>query len=144
MDESENTFPMDVTDPSSRPWRFRPQGYLVMILAGTEEAQRAEAALVEQGFAPEDVKLYTGEQILANHEQYLERRGVTSKVVGFMVDDVEGRELYLGYARENRCAMWVRIPDEGDVPKALRLLADHDYLHTRYYGSEQQTDFHVS
>jgi hypothetical protein len=74
MDESENTFPMDVTDPSSRPWRFRPQGYLVMILAGAEEAQRAEAALVEQGFAPEDVKLYTGEQILANHEQYLERR----------------------------------------------------------------------
>jgi hypothetical protein len=144
MDESENTFPMDVTDPSSRPWRFRPQGYLVMILAGTEEAQRADAALVEQGFAPEDVKLYTGEQILANHEQYLERRGVTSKVVGFMVDDVEGRELYLGYARENRCAMWVRIPDEGDVPKALRLLADHDYLHTRYYGSEQLTDFHVS
>ena len=74
----------------------------------------------------------------------MERRGVTSKVVGSMVDDVEGRELYLGYARENRCAMWVRIPDEGDVPRALRLLADHDYLHTRYYGSEQQTDFHVS
>jgi len=30
------------------------------------------------------------------------------------------------------------------VPKALRVLADHNYLHTRYYGSEQQTDFHVS
>jgi hypothetical protein len=67
-----------------------------------------------------------------------------SKVVGTMVDDVEGRELYLGYAPENRCAMWVRIPDEGDVARALRLLADHDYLHTRSYGSEQQTDFHVS
>jgi hypothetical protein len=22
MDESENTFPMDITDPSSRPWNF--------------------------------------------------------------------------------------------------------------------------
>ena len=144
MDERENTFPMDVTEPSSRPWNFRPQGYLVMILAGTEEAQRAETALVEQGFGPEDVKLYTGEQILANHEQYMDRRSITSKVVGSVVDDVEGRELYLGYAREDRCAMWVRIPAERDVPKALRVLADHDYLHTRYYGSEQQTDFHVS
>jgi hypothetical protein len=52
MDESENTFPMDITDPSSRPWHFRPEGYLVVILAGTEEARRAEAALVEGGFAP--------------------------------------------------------------------------------------------
>jgi hypothetical protein len=24
------------------------------------------------------------------------------------------------------------------------VLADHHYLHTRYYGSEQQTDFHLS
>jgi hypothetical protein len=57
---------------------------------------------------------------------------------------VEGRELYLGYAREDRCALWLRLPDEAAVPKALRVLADHHYLHTRYYGSEQQTDFHVS
>jgi hypothetical protein len=61
-----------------------------------------------------------------------------------MADDVEGRELYLGYAREDRSALWLRLPDETDVPKALRVLADYDYLHRRYYGSEQQTDFHVS
>ena len=144
MNETENTFPMDITDPSSRPWSFRPEGYLVVILAGTEEAQQAEAALVAKGFAPRDVKLYTGKQILENHEDYMGRRGVTSKVVGYLADDVEGRELYLGYAREDRCALWLRVPDEADVPKALRVLADHNYLHTRYYGSEHQTDFHVS
>jgi hypothetical protein len=38
----------------------------------------------------------------------------------------------------------LRLPDEADVPKALRVLADHNYVHARYYGSEQQTDFHVS
>jgi hypothetical protein len=80
MDESENTFPMDITDPSSRPWNFRPEGYLVVILAGTEEAERAEAALVEGGFAHRDIKLYTGKQILDNHAAYMGRRGVTSKV----------------------------------------------------------------
>jgi hypothetical protein len=144
MDESENAFPMDITDPSSRPWNFRPEGYLVVILAGTEEAERAEAALVEGGFPARDIKLYTGKQILDNHEEYMRRRGVTSKVVGSVADDVEGRELYLGYAREDRCALWLRLPDEADVPKALRVLADHHYLHTRYYGLEQQTDFHVS
>ena len=144
MDDSENTFPMDITDPSSRPWNFRPSGYLVVILASSEEAQRAETALVAEGFASRDVKLYTGKEILDNHEEYMKRRGATSKMVGSMVDDVEGRELYLGYARDDRCAMWVRIPDEEDVPKALRVLADHDYVHTRYYGSQRQTDFNVS
>jgi hypothetical protein len=49
MDGSENTFPMDITDPSSRPWNFRPEGYLVVILAGAEEAERAETALVAAG-----------------------------------------------------------------------------------------------
>lgn len=144
MDESENTFPMDITDPSSRPWNFRPEGYLVVILAGTEEAERAEASLVERGFVPRDIKLYTGKQILDNHDEYMRSRGVTGKVVGSVADDVEGRELYLGYAREDRCALWLRLPDEADVPKALRVLADHQYLHTRYYGSERQTDFHIS
>jgi hypothetical protein len=135
---------MDITDPSSRPWNFKPEGYLVVILADTEEAQRPEAALVAAGFAARDVKLYTGEQILDNHKEYMARRGVAGKVVGTVADDLEGRELYLGYAREDRCALWLRLPDEADVPKALRVLADHHYLHTRYYGSEQETDFHVS
>lgn len=144
MDTSENTFPMDVTDPSSRPWKFRPSGYLVAILASSEEAQRAERALVAEGFARRDIKLYTGQQILDNQEEYVRRRGVTSKVVGSLIEDVEGRELYLGYARDDRAAMWVRIPDESEVPRALRVLADHDGLHTRYYGSGRQTHYHIN
>jgi hypothetical protein len=135
---------MDGTDPSSRPWKFRPEGYLVVILASSEEAQRAETALVAQGFATRDIKLYAGKPILDRQEEYISRRGVVSKIVSPFIEDVEGRELYLGYAREDRCAMWVRIPDEDKVPKVLRLLADYDYLHTRYYGSGQQTDYHLS
>lgn len=145
MDESENTFPMDfITDLATRPWKFRPEGYLVVILAGMEEAQRAETALVTEGFAPRDVKLYTSTQILDNYEDYTGQRTVTGKVAGAVVDDSEARELYLGYAIEDHCAMWVRIPDEEDVPKALRVLADFDYVHTRYYGAEKQTDYQIS
>jgi hypothetical protein len=95
-----------------------------MILSDAEEGQRAEADLVSNGFAPRDVKLYIGEQILENYEVYVGRRNATDKVVGSVVDDSEGRELYLGYARQDRCAMWVRIPDEENVPRALRALAD--------------------
>lgn len=144
MDGSENAFPMDIIDPASRPWKFRPEGYLVVILVDDEEAQRAQAALIEAGFDPPDVKLYAGQQILENHEVYMGRRDVTAKVVGAVADDSEGRELYLGYAREDRCALWLRVPDEGNVPKALRVLANHNYLHTRYYGIDRQDDVHIS
>ena len=30
------------------------------------------------------------------------------------------------------------------MAKALRVLADYDYLHTRYYGAKEETDYHVS
>jgi hypothetical protein len=38
-----------------------------VILSDTGEGQRAEAALVANGFAEHDIKLYTGKQILENY-----------------------------------------------------------------------------
>ena len=64
-------------------------------------------------------------------------------MAGSVIDDAEGRELYLGYAREDRSALWLRLPEETQVSKALRVLADVNYLHTRYYGSGKQEDFRV-
>jgi hypothetical protein len=147
MGADETTFPMDVTDddPSSRPWKFRPEGYLVAIIAHIQEGRRAEAALTETGFAPKDIRLYTGKQTLDNQVMYISRRSVTTKLLAWIfAEDVEGRELYLAYAREDRCAMWVRILDEARVAKALRVLADFDCLHARYYGHGEQHDFHIS
>ena len=145
MDEGENTFPMDVDrDPSSRPWKFRPEGYLVVILADEDEGKQAEAALVAAGLVAQDVKLYAGKQILENYEAYTEQRTITAKVVGAVVDDTESRDLYHRYAREDRSALWLRLPDEADAPKAFGVLADHDYLHTRHHGSGRQADFEVS
>jgi hypothetical protein len=145
MDEDENTFPMDffVDDPSPRPWKFRPDGYLVVILSDAEEGQRAEGALVASGFARGDVKVYTGRQVLANYDVYATRRSITAKLAGSVIEDAQGRELYLGYAREDRSALWLRLPDETDVPKALRALADFNYVHARYYGAGKQQDFRV-
>ena len=147
MDEDETTFPMDVTDddPSSRPWNYRPEGYLVEIIADIQEGKRAEAALKEAGFSAKDIKLYTGKQILDNQVEYIGRRSALTKLLSAIVaEDVEGRDLYLAYAREDRCAMWVRIPDEGRVANALRVLANFDCLHARYYGLGWQHDFHIS
>ena len=111
MSEEHTPFPVDVdADPSSRPWNWRPVGYLVVILKDVDVAKQAAATLADKGFKPADVKLYTSAEMLANHETYMARRSATSKAVGAVIDDDEARQLYLGYARDDRCAMWARIP----------------------------------
>ena len=145
MGEHDIAFPMDVTDPS-RPWKFKPKGYLVVILTGISEARRALSALVEGGFGHRDIKVYSGEQTLENDAVNRRRRTVARRLVGPVTDEDElaGRELYLGYAREGHSALWLRLPNEEDVSKALRVLADYDYLHARYYGFNTTEDFVVS
>ena len=97
------------------------------------------------GYAQRDIKLYPGKQILATVEVYKGQEGsAADRVAGVIRDDIEGRDLYLDYAREGRCGLWLRVHGGQKVPKALRVLADHDYLHTRYYGINSETDYNLS
>jgi hypothetical protein len=143
MGEHDNVFPMDVTDPS-HPWKFKPEGYPVVILTGIGEARRALSALVEGGFGHRDIKVYSGEQTLKNDAVNMRRRTVARRLLGPVKDNLEGRELYLGYARQGRSTLWLRLPNKDDVSKALRVLADYDYLHARYYGFNKWEDLIVS
>ena len=123
---------------------FRPQGFLVVMLVGAEEGLTAASALREAGFAERDLKLSTSVEILANYERYVADRTVPERLAGVVTDDVEGRDLYLSYAREGRSALWMHIPDEVDVRKALRVLSGHPYVHARYYGANGVEDVHLS
>jgi hypothetical protein len=105
MDESANAFPMDITDSSSRPWNFRPEGYLVVILAGTEEAERAKASTHCEGVRPSRHQALRRQADPGQPRGVHEAPGCHEQAVGSVADDVEGRELYLGYAREDRCAL---------------------------------------
>jgi hypothetical protein len=142
MKDNAASWPMDIEQLLSPV--FRAEGFFVVILGNTHEGQATSAALERAGVSGSDLKLYTSEDILGIHEQYLKRRSTVAKVVGVMTDDDAGRDLYLGYAETGRSALWARLPDKADVPKVLRALADRDYLHARYYGEDGVQDFHLS
>jgi hypothetical protein len=142
MDENAASWPMDLDQLLGVV--FRAEGYFVAILADRDEGLKAKAALETVGVAQDDMKLYTSEEILEIHERYVERRTVAGKIVGAFMDDGAGRDLYLGYAQEGRSALWVRLPDKANVPKVLRVLADREYLHARYYGEDRIEDFHLA
>jgi hypothetical protein len=71
------------------------------------------------------------------------QRTLARRVVGAVTDDPATIELYFGYAREGRAALWVHVPDKADADRAVRCLADHQVLHFRYYGHSSQDDLHM-
>jgi hypothetical protein len=73
----------------------------------------------------------------------LAQRTLTRRVVGAVTDDPTTIELYFGYARQGRSALWVHVPDRADANRAVRCLADHQVLHFRHYGHSSQDDLHI-
>jgi len=136
---------MDVPegDLSAVPLVFDARGYLVVILENAGEAERARLTLRSAEFAANDLRVYTSEQILENHERFLAQRGVTRRVVGALTDDQDTISLYFGYAREGRAALWARVPDRETANRAVAALADLDVLHIRHYGQHDQDDIHI-
>ena len=136
---------MSDQDPAARdrPLFFNPQGFLVAVLEDADQAERARAALEGAGFADRDLRVYTSQQILESWERFRAERSLGQRVVGAVTDDPDTIELYFGYARAGRSALWVHVPDEADADRAVRGLADHQVLHFRHYGHDTQQDLHI-
>ena len=146
-DREEVVWPTGMSDRDpparSRPLVFHPEGFLVAIVEDSAQAERARADLISAGFVDGDLRVYTGEQMLGDWERYNAEKGTARRIVGALTDDQETIELYYGYAREGRSALWVHVPDKEDANRALRRLADHNVLYARHYGHDRQTDIHM-
>jgi hypothetical protein len=147
MSANEVAWPTGMSDhdPAARdrPLVFNPQGFLVAILEDADQAEQAKATLVEAGIADRDLQVYTSQQILDSWERFKAERSLAQRVAGAVTDDPDTIELYFGYARAGRAALWVHVPDHDDADRAVRALADHQVLHFRHYGHNSQQDLHI-
>ena len=147
MSANDVTWPtgMSDQDPAARerPLVFNPEGFLVAILQDADQAEQAKATLADAGFAETDLRVYTSQQILDSWERFQAERSLAQRVAGAITDDPATIELYFGYARQGRSALWVHAPEEADAKRAVRALADHQVLHIRHYGHGTQEDIHI-
>jgi hypothetical protein len=136
---------MSEQDPAARerPLFFNPQGFLVAVLEDADQAEQARTTLADAGFADHDLRVYTSQQILDSWERFQAERSLAQRVAGAVTDDPDTIELYFGYARQGRSALWVHVPEEADAKRAVRVLADHQVLHFRHYGHDRQDDLHI-
>ena len=130
-------------DPAlaDRPMVFDPRGFLVAVLPGVVEAERAAAALRTAGFADRELRVFPAEEILEDRVRYTAQRNLPRRVVAALTEDEETIELYYGHARDGRAALWVHTPDDDVADRAIRALSDSPTLHIRHYGHERQSDF---
>jgi hypothetical protein len=144
--EVDIVWPMDVreTDFSSGPLHFKPRGFLVAILPDPEEATKAVAALRACGFAEREMRVYSGHQILADHQLYASRQGPMHRVARAVTNDQATLDLYFGHARDGGLALWVYVVDDAPAGRAIRCLSDCQTLHLRHYGHHKQSDFYLS
>jgi hypothetical protein len=147
MSEDDVVWPTGMSDQDpaarARPLVFNPQGFLVAILEDADHAEQARATLADAGFADRDLRVYTSQQILDSWERFQAERSLAQRVAGAVTDDPATIELYFGYARQGRAALWVHVPEEAEAKRAVRALADHQVLHIRYYGHDRQDDIHI-
>ncbi len=131
-------------DPASRPWIFNPRGFLVAVLAGTEEAQRDGAVLGQAGFPEGHRRIYTGEQVLDERRRFVAQQGPGRRLVEKLTIDTDVLDLFIEYAEKGRAFLWIRVPRRDDANRAIRALVGHPVLHYRYYGENSVEDIHVS
>jgi hypothetical protein len=147
MADTDIVWPVGTTDQdpdlSTRPMVFRPTGFLVAILPGAEEAERAAAALRGAGFTDEKLRIFTSQQILDDYARYTAQPSLPRRVVATLTDDPETIELYCGHARNGCSALWVQVTDDEEANRAIRGLADCATLHIRHYGHRRQSDFYL-
>jgi len=147
MADTDVVWPVGTTDQdpalSARPLLFNPKGFLVAILPGRLEADRAAAALRSAGFADRKLRIFTSEQILGDFARYTAQRSLLRRAAAALTDDEETLDLYYGHARDGCSALWVHVTDDDEANRAIRGLAGCATLHIRHYGHRRQSDFYL-
>jgi len=147
MADTDIVWPVGTThqDPAltDRPMIFNPKGFLVAILPGADEAERAAAALRTAGFADRKLRIFTDEQILDDYARYTAQQSLTRHIVAGLTDDQETLDLYYGHARDGCFALWVHVTDDDEANRAIRGLSGCATRHIRHYGHRRQSDFYL-
>ena len=117
-----------------RPWFFAAVGYVAVLFGEEDEARQAVRGLAEHGIAPEEMRLYTSEDVLVIVARLNEERSALAKAVAALTADPGHKQRYLDNAKAGGAALWLLAPTEDRANRLFRILADYNYRSLRYFG----------
>jgi hypothetical protein len=120
---------------------YYPEGYIVAAVDSAETAEQAVAELRGAGFTEGDVRTYSGQMVVENHEAFQRQRSVLQRIESaFASDEKEAVDEYIEEARRGRHFITVRAPDEEQIERARQVLAATGAYKMHHYGPSVMTD----
>lgn len=120
---------------------YYPKGYIVAVVDSAETAEQGAAELRSSGFAEDDVRTYSGQMVVENHEAFLRQRSVLQRIgSAFASDEKETVDEYIEEARRGRHFITVHAPDEDKMERARQVLASKGAYKMHHYGPSVMTD----
>ena len=117
-----------------RPWHDTAVGYLAVLFADPEEAQRAQRGLRERGVPEGDLRLYDGEETLRIASRLQQERSILAKAIKEIVVDHRAERRWLGNARAGGSLLFLYAPTKERANRMVGLLADYQYGSLDYFG----------
>jgi hypothetical protein len=117
-----------------RPWHSTAAGYLAVLFADPEEAQRAQRGLRERGVPEADLRLYDGEETLRIAARLQQERSLLAKAIKEIVVDHRAERRWLGNARAGGSLLFLYAPTKERAKRMVGLLADYQYGSLDYFG----------
>ena len=114
---------------------YYPMGYVVAVIDDAAEAERASEALRRTGWAGGDVRVLTGDEVLADHRAFLEDRSLLERAESLLAsDEVDAQGEYLDEADQGRRLVTVRAETPEQAERAAAVLRAHHGRLMRHYG----------
>jgi hypothetical protein len=120
---------------------FNPTHFIIAVIDDAAQAEAAAGALRESGFAPDDVRVITGEQVLDNERAHDDSKGMLARLASlFPAEEQEAVSAYVARAERGAFFLAVRAPEQDQRSTARGILAAHGGHMMRYYGENTVAD----
>lgn len=120
---------------------FYPLGYVVAAFDDVQRARQAFEGLHGAGCERHEVRLLSGDEVLATHEAFLRQRNLAQRIAGaFSSEERDALDDYLQLARQGHHFVIAEAPTEAEVQRALPSLRAHGGHKIRHYGKAVITE----
>ena len=120
---------------------FNPTHFIISVVHDPARAEQAASALRDAGFAPVDVHVVPGLDVLSTQLAYDDAKGVLARLAGlFPAEEAAAAKEYIAEAERGALLMIVKAPEPAQRTRARDVLAAHGGHATRYYGENTIMD----
>jgi hypothetical protein len=118
---------------------FYPTGYIVAVTDARDDAEAAQAELVQAGFT--ELRIWSAAEVQERHQAFLDQRSLLQRIGSAVAADEKlVLDEYLQSAQDDHTFLTVHIPNADQVNQARDILVAHHAHQVHYYGAVGITD----